>query len=135
MRRAYSADLLRGCADSGALLRLPVTPPYNLACDAYCRIVTCTDDAERAYRSCRRLRARIRGKTNQDQQGCLRVAAVCTLLGTLKFLEMPLMVVSRPRNALLGKGYDSCLDGDERVTRDNADAGSNIIILGQGRIS
>ena len=55
-------------------------------------------------------------------------------VGDLKKKIVPLMVVSRPRNALLGKGYDSCLDGDERVTRDNADAGSNIIILGQGRI-
>ena len=29
---------------------------------------------------------------------------------------MPLMVVSRPRNALLGKGYVTCLHEDEQVT-------------------
>jgi hypothetical protein len=30
--------------------------------------------------------------------------------------EIPLMVVSRPRNSLLGKGHVSSLDGDERIT-------------------
>jgi hypothetical protein len=32
---------------------------------------------------------------------------------------MPLIVVSRHRNALLGKGYVSCLDGDEWFNTDN----------------
>ena len=43
---------------------------------------------------------------------------------------MPLMVVSRPRNELLGKVYDSGLNGEERF---NANAwSSNHIIWGKG---
>jgi hypothetical protein len=39
----------------------------------------------------------------------------------------PLMVVRRPRNARLGKGYVSCTDGDERI-----DAEQQSYHVGQG---